>query len=149
MNETQAQEDPRSSDAAEGLKIAVVLRDDLETWQKLNVAAFTISGVASQSGAVGEPYRDADGNHYLPMFKEPVLVFATTAEIVQRTLDRARSRGVHTAIFTEELFQTFDDVANRAAVAASPADGLRVVGLAFRSERKTADKILKGLKLHA
>jgi hypothetical protein len=149
MNETQAQEDPRSSDAAEGLKIAVVLRDNLETWQKLNVAAFTVSGVASQSGAVGEPYRDADGNGYLPMFKEPVLVFATTAEIVQRTLDRARSRGVPTAIFTEELFQTFDDVANRAAVAASPADGLRVVGLAFRSERKTADKILKGLKLHA
>jgi hypothetical protein len=149
MNETQAQEDPRSSDAAEGLKIAVVLRDNLETWQKLNVAAFTVSGVASQSGAVGKPYRDADGNDYLPMFKEPVLVFATTAEIVQRTLDRARSRGVPAAIFTEELFQTFDDVANRAAVAASPADGLRVVGLAFRSERRTADKILKGLKLHA
>ncbi len=149
MNDTSAQEIPRGGDVSEGMKIAVVLRDDLETWQKLNVAAFTVSGVASQSGAVGEPYRDADGNDYLPMFKEPVLVFATTAETVQRTLDRARSRGVPMAIFTEELFQTFDDVANRAAVAVAPADGLRVVGLAFRTERRTADKILKGLKLHA
>lgn len=92
MNDTSAQEIPRGGDVSEGMKIAVVLRDDLETWQKLNVAAFTVSGVASQSGAVGEPYRDADGNDYLPMFKEPVLVFATTAETVQRTLDR-RGRG--------------------------------------------------------
>jgi hypothetical protein len=32
-------------------------------------------------------------------------------------------------------------------VAAVPADTLRVVGLAFRTDKKTADKILKGLKL--
>ena len=29
-------------------KIAIVLRDDLETWQKLNVTAFLASGVAAQ-----------------------------------------------------------------------------------------------------
>jgi hypothetical protein len=133
----------------EGMKIAIVLRDDLSAWQKLNVAAFTISGVASQTGAVGERYRDFDGNTYLPMFKEPVLVFATTTDNVQRAVKRARSRGVPFSIFTEELFQTFDDQANRAAVAAVPADALRVVGLAFRTDKKTADKILKGLRLHA
>ncbi len=136
-------------DAAQEMKIAVVLQDNLETWQKLNVAAFTIAGVASQSGVVGEPYRDADGNGYLPMLKEPALVFATTADVVARTVKRVRSRGVAVAIFTEELFQTFNDVDNRAAVAAVPAEELRVVGLAFRADKKTADKILKGLKLHA
>jgi len=28
-------------------KIAIVLRDDLETWQKLNVTAFLSSGIAA------------------------------------------------------------------------------------------------------
>jgi hypothetical protein len=149
MNELCDGEPASAENKVEGMKIAIVLCDDLEVWQKLNVAAFTISGVASQSGAVGELYRDFDGNTYLPMFKEPVLVFGTTAENVQRTVERARSRGILFSIFTEELFQTFDDAANRAAVAAASPDALRVVGLAFRADKKTADKILKGLKLRA
>ncbi len=50
----------RSPDAeAVVTKIAVVLRNDLEPWQRLNVTAFTISGVAAQPGALGEYYEDA------------------------------------------------------------------------------------------
>ena len=30
---------------ADDTKIAVVVRDDLETWQKLNVTAFVVSGL--------------------------------------------------------------------------------------------------------
>jgi hypothetical protein len=43
-------------------KIAVVVRDDLATWQRLNVTAFLISGVTAQAGpaAIGEDYADAD-----------------------------------------------------------------------------------------
>lgn len=53
--------------------IAVVVREDLPAWQKLNVTAFTASGVAAGTeGAVGEPYEDADGVRYLPMFRQPV-----------------------------------------------------------------------------
>lgn len=133
---------------ASATKIAVILRDDLASWQKLNVAAFTVSGVASQEGAVGEPYRDASGNRYLPMFKHPVLVYSAPAEAIQRTYERAKARGLRFSIFTEELFETFDDVANRAAVAEVAAEQLRIVGMAFRAERKIADKVLKGLKLH-
>ena len=42
-------------------KLAVVVRDDLAMWQKLNVTAFLTSGVVSGAGAgvVGEPYEDA------------------------------------------------------------------------------------------
>src|SRR3546814_12656528 len=65
-------------------KIAVVLLTDLENWQKLNVTAFTISGVASQEGAVGEDYHDASGNRYLPMFQEPVLVFGASPQEERR-----------------------------------------------------------------
>lgn len=37
-------------------KIAVLLRDDLETWQRLNVTAFLVSGLGpSVPEVVGEP----------------------------------------------------------------------------------------------
>ncbi|SCM76635.1 conserved hypothetical protein [uncultured Pleomorphomonas sp.] len=145
--------DPEAMQSAEAveldqsMKIAVVLRTDLEPWQRLNVAAFTISGVASQDGAVGEAYRDASGNRYLPMFKNPVLVFGAETDEMARTVGRARSRDVPFSIFTRDLFDTFNDIDNRAAVAAVAAEGLDVVGLAFRADRRIADKVLKGLKL--
>lgn len=37
-------------------KIAVVIREDLLAWQKLNVTAFTISGIASLPDVIGENY---------------------------------------------------------------------------------------------
>ena len=44
-------------------KIAVVLRDDLAGWQRINVTAFLVSGIAGTvPEVVGEPYRDASGN---------------------------------------------------------------------------------------
>jgi hypothetical protein len=50
MNDIRVGEAAASSDdEVEGMKIAVALGDDLASWQKLNVAAFTISGVASQT----------------------------------------------------------------------------------------------------
>jgi hypothetical protein len=129
------------------MKIAVILRDDLEPWQRLNVAAFTVSGVASQDGAVGQTYRDGSGNSYLPMFRDPVLVFGATEEEMGRTVERARSRGIAFSIFTEELFETFNDSDNRAAIAHVAADELKIAGIAFRGERRAADKVLKGLRL--
>ena len=48
-------------------KIAVVLRDDLAVWQKTNVTAFLVSGIAGTvPGVVGAPYTDGSGNEYLP-----------------------------------------------------------------------------------
>lgn len=132
---------------ADTFKIAVVLREDLEPWKRLNVTSFTISGVAAAPGVVGEPYRDASGTGYLPMFQDPVLVFGATVDEIRRTADRARSRGVVFSVFTEHLFDTFNDVDNRAAVAAVATPDLEIVGMAFRCERRTADRILKGLKL--
>lgn len=62
-------------------KVVVVLREDLLPWQELNVTAFLMSGVAtSASDLVGENYRDADGNVYLPMLRQPVLVMTAGAE---------------------------------------------------------------------
>lgn len=130
-------------------KIAVVLRDDLAVWQKTNVTAFLVSGIAGTvSDVVGEPYRDASGNEYLPMFVEPVLVYEADRAALRRAYDRALERGVTPAIYTHELFATGYDEANRAAVAGVPAEDLDLVGLAFRAERKMADKIVDRLRFH-
>jgi hypothetical protein len=131
-------------------KIAVVLRADLPTWQQLNMTAFLSSGVAAtDDDSIGQPYGDADGTQYLPMFGQPVLVFEASDTELTRTLDRALSRGVVPAVFTAELFATGHDQANRAAVAAVPRADLDLTGLAFRADRRDADKITKGLHLHS
>jgi hypothetical protein len=130
-------------------KIAVVLRDDLAVWQKANVTAFLVSGVAgTDPETVGEPYRDASGNEYLPMFVQPVLVYEADAAALRRAFERARDRDVTPAIYTAELFTTGHDEANRAAVAAVAVEDLDLVGIAFRAERKTVDKIVDRLKFH-
>ncbi len=130
-------------------KIAVILRDDLAVWQKTNVTAFLVSGIAGTvADVVGEPYRDASGNEYLPMFVQPVLVFQADGEGVRRAYERAMSRGVTPAVYTNELFATGHDEANRAAVAAVAAEDLDLVGIAFRAERKTVDKIVDRLRFH-
>ncbi len=130
-------------------KIAVVLRDDLAVWQKTNVTAFLVSGIAGTvPGVVGEPYRDGSGNEYLPMFVQPVLVYEADGPALRRAYERAMSRGVTPAVYTSELFATNHDEANRAAVADVPAAELDLVGLAFRAERRTVDKIVDRLRFH-
>jgi hypothetical protein len=130
-------------------KIAVVLRDDLAVWQKMNVTAFLVSGIAGTvPGVVGEAYRDASGNEYLPMFVQPVLVYEADASGLRRAYERAMDRGVVPAVYTAELFTTNHDEANRAAVARVDAQDLDLVGIAFRAERKTVDRIVDRLRLH-
>jgi hypothetical protein len=130
-------------------KIAVVLREDLPTWQKLNVTAFLASGVAAAApDAIGRAYADADDTRYGAMFGQPVMVYAADRARLTRTLSRARSRGVLATIFTADLFGTGNDDDNRAAVAAVRGDDLDLVGMAIRSDRKIVDKIVDGLSLH-
>jgi hypothetical protein len=130
-------------------KIAVVLRDDLAVWQRTNVTAFLVSGIAGTvPGVVGEPYRDASGNEYLPMFVQPVLVYEADGSALRRAYTRALDRGVTPAIYTAELFATGYDEANRAAVAGVSAEDLDLVGIAFRAERKVVDKIVDRLRFH-
>ena len=96
-------------------KVAVLVADDLEPWQELNVTSFLVSGIAtSQDGLVGEAYEDADGQQYLPMLRQPVLVFVADAETLRRAHGRALGRGMPMAIYTRELFATgHDEAAHR------------------------------------
>jgi hypothetical protein len=133
-------------------KVAVVVRDDLAVWQRLNVCAFLISGVAAAAGAeaIGEPYADADGRAYLPLLVQPVLVLAAPDVNKLRTVrDRAERRGVPLAIYTREMFATGHDAANRAAVRAVPTPELDLVGVALRAPHRDADAVLRGLARHS
>ncbi|WP_219418156.1 DUF2000 domain-containing protein [Pseudonocardia nigra] len=129
-------------------KIAVLLRDDLETWQRLNVTAFLASGIAANPDLLGEPYADADGTRYLPMFRQPVLVFAGDADVLAAAHERALRRGLPAAVFTADLFATGHDEANRAAVAAVAGADLKLVGLAVHGPRNAVDKVLRGATMH-
>ncbi|MFE6740901.1 DUF2000 family protein [Streptomyces tubercidicus] len=130
-------------------KIAVLLREDLETWQRLNVTAFLVSGLGSElPEVIGEPYADADGTPYLPMFRQPVLVFEGTKEMLTAAHGRALSRSLPRSVFTSDLFSTGNDRDNRAALRAVSKDGLDLVGLAVYGPRNPVDKVLKGARMH-
>jgi hypothetical protein len=129
-------------------KIAVAVRDDLATWQRLNMTAFLVSGIAAGDGMVGEAYEDASGNRYLPMFRQPVLVYEAPAAKLRVLYERAMRREVRFALFIDELFATGNDIDNRAAMRAVPAGELKIAGLALWAERKVVDKIFDGVRLH-
>ncbi len=62
-----------------------------------------------------------------------MLVFGAGTETIRRTADRARGRDVALAMFTRELFDTFNDDDNPAAVAAVVTEDLGIVGRQFLS----------------
>jgi len=130
-------------------KIAVVIRTDLEPWQKLNVASFLAGGIAAAfPECIGEPYEDGSGTKYLSLIGQPILIYGADRAALSRALDRALARNVTPAVYTEEMFNTTHDEANRAAVKAVARAHLNLVGLALRAERKVVDKIIDGLKFH-
>jgi hypothetical protein len=130
-------------------KVAVVLRDDLLPWQELNVTAFLMSAIATSApDLVGEPYEDADGRRYLPMLRQPVLVYTADAATLAAAHRKALERGLPMAIYTSALFATGHDAANRAAVRAVATADLDLVGIALRGARNAVDRTIKGARLH-
>jgi hypothetical protein len=131
-------------------KIAIVIRTDLEAWQKLNVAAFLTSGIAAAfPECIGEPYQDGSGTRYLQLIGQPILIYGADLAALTRALERALARNVTPAVYTEEMFKTTHDQANRDAVKSVIRAELNLVGLAMRAERKVIDKIVDGLKFHS
>ena len=131
-------------------KAAVVVRDDLVAWQRLNVTAFLVSGLvgAAEAQAIGDAYEDANGVAYLPLLVQPLLVFEASDDQLQRARARAAHRGVALAIYTAQMFSTGNDDENRAAVRAVPTEDLDLVGIGLRTTHRDADAVLRGLRRH-
>ena len=56
---------------------------------------------------------------------------------------------METVAYIEEMFATGHDDANRAVFAEHGPDELNTVGIALRADKKVADKITKGAKMHS
>ena len=131
-------------------KFAIVLRDDLAVWRKLNVTAFLTSGIVAQfPEIIGDPYRDRAGNIYNPLSIQPVIVLSADGSMLNAIHRRALERGVTTSAYIEEMFSTGHDAANRAVFAEFAPDDAKVAGIAVRAEKKLVDKITKGARMQA
>lgn len=106
----------------------------------------------AQRKIVGENCRDANGVTYLPMSQQPIMVHqasgAQLSEILQKANHKAEQEGNAIAIYTEELFKTYNDEDNRAEVARHPSAELNLVGIAMRGKKNTVDRLSKGIALH-
>jgi hypothetical protein len=130
-------------------KVVIVLRANLPTWQKLNVAAFLASGIAgSIEGIIGEPYEDADGNSYLPLCRQPITILEGDGPTLSSALRRALDPDLRVAVYTEQMFITTNDDDNRAAVKTLPRDDLDLVGIAVYGQRGAVDKAVRDAHLH-
>ena len=131
-------------------KIAIVLREDLAAWQKLNVTMFLTSGIIGQTdGLLGEDYEDASGNLYNPLCIQPGIVLAAAGDKLHTIYMRALNRGVRFSLYIEDMFATGHDAANRETVTKYAPEDMPVVGIALREDKKLVDKITKGAKMHA
>src|ERR1700716_2805946 len=100
-------------------KIAVVIRTDLEAWQKLNVASFLTSGIAvAFPECIGEPYADGAGTKYLSLIGQPILIYGADRMGLTGRGAGALAPDVSPAVYTEDMFKTTDEAANRATVKA-------------------------------
>ncbi len=130
-------------------KIAVAVRSDLATWQKLNVVAFLTSGLGVNSPEIlGEPYVDGSGQTYPPMLAVPVRVFAGELAEVRRSFDRALGRELLVSVYSDDMFATMNDNDNRAAVLGCTTEDLSIAGFAAAGDAKQVDKAFDKIKLH-
>lgn len=131
-------------------KVAILILEDLPTWQKLNVAAFLATGIAGAAPeAMGEPYVDAAGRRFAKLLGQPMLIFAAESDDLLRAHRLAGESGLACAAYVRAMFSTGHDAANREAFRAEPAGAPDLVGLAVRGPKKAVDKAVRGAKLHS
>jgi hypothetical protein len=131
-------------------KIAIVLREDIALWQKLNVTAFLTSGiVGANPRLLGDPYEDAAGNKYSPLIIQPMIVLSADTSGIQAIYCRALERKIQFSLYIDDMFRTGHDAANRASVKQYHPEQMNIVGIALREDRKVVDKITKGAKMHS
>ena len=130
-------------------KVAIIVRNDLTAWQRLNVVAFLATGVASAApDAMGQPYVDAAGNRYGTLLGQPMMVFEADLAGLQKAHSIGLTRELALHPYVEAMFSTGNDHDNRQAFLAEDPAHLNLVGLALHGPKKAVDKAVKGLSLH-
>ncbi|MFS4470335.1 DUF2000 family protein [Chryseobacterium sp. T20] len=131
-------------------KVAIVIKDDLLPWQKLNVVSFLAGSIAIEFPEThGEKFVTADHEEFLAFIKHPTLIYkADNTEKLQRAFRRSRDRELSIGVYTQQLFATRSGEENVLEIAKHPADHLDLVGIIVYGENKKVDKALDGLKFH-
>lgn len=131
-------------------KVAIIIKDDLLSWQKLNVVSFLAGSIAIEFPEThGEKFITADQNKFLTFIKHPTLIYkADSTEKLQRAFRRARDRELAIGIYTQQLFDTRSGEENVLEIAKHNVDNLDLVGIIVYGENKKVDKALDGLKFY-
>ena len=130
-------------------KIAFIVRNDLATWQRLNVVAFLATGIASSAPEIiGQPYIDALDRQYGCISGQPMLVFEACRDELQKVHRKGLERELCVIPYIHAMFSTGHDEANREVFKAENVDDMDFVGIAIQGPKKVVDKVLKGLTLH-
>jgi hypothetical protein len=131
-------------------KVAMVILEGLQDWQKLNVAAFLASSVAVKFPEThGRPFVTGSNTEYLPFIKHPVLIYkAENPEQIKKVFNRAKERSLQIGIYTRPLFATKNEEQNLEEIAKYPDEEQDLVGIVIYGKNKSVDKAVKDLKFH-
>lgn len=130
-------------------KIAIIVRNDLAMWQRLNVVAFLATGIPSIAPEVmGELYENANGHKYSNMSGQPMLIFEGDLKALQTAHQKGIDLNLDMLPYVHAMFATSNDEDNRRIFRQDDPDNLNLVGLALKGPKKLVDKAIKGLKLH-
>lgn len=131
-------------------KIAIVIKDDLASWQKLNVASFLASSVAIQFPEThGKPFVNASKSAYLPFIKHPMLIYkANDEQQIKRAFNRAKDRELNIGIYTQPLFATKNEDGNHVEIGRYTDEEQDLVGIVLYGENRKVSKALNGLTFH-
>ncbi len=131
-------------------KIAIVLKNDLLNWQKLNVASFLASSVAIKFPEThGKEFVNASKSEYLPFIKQPILIYKAEDQAqINSAFSRAKQRELNMGIFTNTLFSTKNEEENHIEIGKLTDEDQTLVGIIIYGENRKVNKALKGLKFH-
>jgi len=129
-------------------KIAVVLLEQLLSWQKLNVTAFLASGVANKyPETMGPEFTDATKINYMAIFRQPVMIFSANQNELRNAYNTARERKLDVGIYTELIFSTQGDE-NLAAIAKYSEADQSLVGIIIYGKSELVNECTKKISLH-
>jgi hypothetical protein len=132
-------------------KIAIILKNDLANWQKLNVTAFLASSIAIQFPEThGISFVNASNSQFLPFIKQPILIYkADTDAELRKVFNKAKEKSLHIGIYIEPLFSTKNAEENYIEISKYTDETQVLIGIIIYGETKKVYKALGGLKLHS
>lgn len=132
-------------------KIAIVIRDNLKDWQKLNVVGFLASSVAIKFPEThGREFVNAVNCTYLPFIKNPMMIYAADSQqAINRAFKRAKERELSIGIYTSGLFATKCEEENLVEIAKYDDTNQDLVGIVIYGENRKVNKATDALKLHS